>query len=82
MGCAQVEAVLVYQPHSQPLLPAYYLALDAKARMVNFVVRGTTTWQDAMTDLVAHCEPLGSGERPALGASGGASGCAWPARRR
>jgi len=50
------------QPAPAPPLPAYFIAVEAKARAINIVVRGTTTWHDIATDLTAHTEPLLGGQ--------------------
>ncbi len=62
MWCLQVENIISYNAVSKPMTPAYFIAVDTSQPFINIVVRGTTTWHDALTDLVAHCEPLFQGE--------------------
>jgi hypothetical protein len=61
----QVAHIASYQPESlmvPMVLPASYLAVDIVKHSIILVVRGTTSWKDAFTDIVAHTVPFGAGE--------------------
>ncbi|KAI8471651.1 MAG: hypothetical protein J3K34DRAFT_505946 [Monoraphidium minutum] len=55
------EDVAAFEAAGRPLCPAHYVAVDWAAPRVCVVVRGTSTWADTMTDLVAHTEPYQGG---------------------
>lgn len=52
-----------YQAVSRPMHPAHFIAVDAEAKSICVVVRGTTTWHDAISDICGHHVPLDSGVR-------------------
>jgi hypothetical protein len=55
-----LECVRHYSPDASPLEPAHAVVVDPAAPRIHVAVRGTTTWHDALTDLVAHTEILSS----------------------
>lgn len=57
----QESSVLHFQPLSAPLLPAHAVIVDEGRKQLLLLVRGTSSWADCLTDIVAHTEPLGSG---------------------
>jgi hypothetical protein len=57
-----VECVRYFAPDAGALEPAHAVVVDPMAPRVHVAVRGTTTWHDALTDLVAHTEELTSEE--------------------
>ena len=62
---SQVAHIASYQPESlvvPMVMPASYLAVDTTKHSIVLVVRGTTSWKDAFTDIVAHTVPLGTGD--------------------
>lgn len=70
----QEPCVLHFQPQSAPLLPAHAVIVDHSRKQLLLLVRGTSTWADCLTDIVAHTEPLGTGahgsrHRPAQASS-------------
>eukprot|EP00955_Chlamydomonas_euryale_P090164 364516-Chlamydomonas_euryale.AAC.19 len=54
-----VRASLAIQ--SVPLCPAYYVAVDRRARSIDVVVRGTSALHDIVADVCGHCEPFFGG---------------------
>jgi len=63
----QESSVLHFQPLSAPLLPAHAVIVDESRKQLLLLVRGTSSWADCLTDIVAHTEPLGSGRWGLLG---------------
>lgn len=61
MLCVQESSVLHFSPVSAPLLPAHAVIVDDSRKQILLLVRGTSTWADCLTDIVAHTEPLGTG---------------------
>lgn len=53
--------MLHFQPLSQPLLPAHAVIVDDTHKQLLLLVRGTSSWADCLTDIVAHTEQLGTG---------------------
>lgn len=53
-----LECVRHYSPEASPLEPAHAVVVDPAAPRIHVAVRGTTTWHDALTDLVAHTDAL------------------------
>ena len=58
---AQELAVLHFEPKSAPLLPAHAVIADHGRQQLLLLVRGTSTWADCLTDIVAHTQPLATG---------------------
>jgi hypothetical protein len=58
---AQEACVLHFQPQSAPLLPAHCVLVDHSRKQLLLLVRGTSTWADCLTDIVAHTKSLGTG---------------------
>lgn len=58
--------MLHFQPQSAPLLPAHAVIVDSSRQQVLLLVRGTSSWADCLTDLVAHTEPLGTGGKASI----------------
>jgi hypothetical protein len=55
-----LECVRYFASEASPLEPAHAVVVDPAAPVLHVVVRGTTSWHDALTDLVAHTEELAS----------------------
>eukprot|EP00775_Hariotina_reticulata_P013274 gene13274-13405_t len=56
------HCIIHHQPCSQPMKPAHLLAMDHSRQQLLLVVRGTSSWADVFSDLVAHTAPLGQGQ--------------------
>ena len=53
--------MLHFEPTSAPLLPAHAVLADHGRKQLLLLVRGTSSWADCLTDIVAHTQPLGAG---------------------
>lgn len=53
--------VAAFEPAAHPLCPAHFIAVDWRRPRICIAVRGTATWADTLTDLVAHSEPFMGG---------------------
>ncbi len=60
-SAVQEENLVAYKSHSAPLAPAFFIAVSSSPPTINIVVRGTSTWHDALTDLMAHTSPMAHG---------------------
>lgn len=53
-------SIAYHQPTSAAMLPAHFIAIEPRHRRVVLVVRGTSSIADVFTDVVAHCERVGT----------------------